>query len=291
MAKEVIIFDSNSELPWKLQEEFGAPYVQMPYIQNDEEHAYDLGKNTDIKGFYDQVRAGNLPKTNTLPPNFYEEMWRPYLEEGTDILFISFSSGLSGAFDIINVARNNILPEFPDRKIILVDTLSVSMGCGLLVYYALEMHKAGKSIDEIAQWLEENKLRVHHFFVVDDLMHLKRGGRLSASSAVFGSILDVKPVLYINKEGKAVAAEKIKGRKKVIRRLTELAVENVVDPEHQVCVILHADAEENAKLLEASVREKLNFKEIWTQWVGPVIGCHAGPGTVALLFMGKERLM
>ena len=290
MAKDVIIFDSNSEFPWELQEKYGAPYVQMPYILNDEEHAYDLGKNTDIKAFYDQVRAGNLPKTNTLPPNFYEEFWRPYLEAGQNILFICFSSGLSGAFDIINVARNNILEEFPDRKIILVDTRSISMGCGLLVYYALQMQEKGASIEEIAQWLEDNKMRVQHWFVVDDLMHLYRGGRLSATSAVFGSILDVKPVLHVNSLGKLVSTEKIKGRKKVIRRLTEIVAEKVVNPEEQVCVVLHADAEETGKQLEAAIREKVNFKEIWVRWVGPVIGSHAGPGTIAVLFMGKERM-
>lgn len=290
MAKDIIMFDSNSELPWELQEKFQAPYVRMPYILNDEEKAYDLGKQTDIKAFYDQVRAGNLPKTNTLPPAYYEEFWRPMLQAGSNILFIMFSSGLSGAYDLVTMARENILKEFPERKIILVDTRSISMGCGLLVYYALQMFHNGSSIEEVAQWLEDNKLRVNHWFVVDDLMHLYRGGRLSATSAIFGSILDVKPVLTVNREGKLQPVEKIKGKKKVIRRMTQIVAERVENPEEQVCVILHADSEASARQLEASIREQgIPFKEIWVRWVGPVIGSHAGPGTLAVLFMGKER--
>ena len=290
MAKDIIMFDSNSELPWELQEQFHAPYVGMPYILNDEEKAYDLGKQTDIKAFYDQVRAGNLPKTNTLPPSYYEEFWRPMLQAGSNILFIMFSSGLSGAYDLVTMARENILKEFPERKIILVDTRSISMGCGLLVYYALNMFHSGSSIEEVAQWLEDNKMRVNHWFVVDDLMHLYRGGRLSATSAIFGSILEVKPVLTVNREGKLQPVEKIKGKKKVIRRMTQIVAERVENPEEQVCVILHADSEEAARQLEASIREQgIPFKDIWVRWVGPVIGSHAGPGTLAVLFMGKER--
>ena len=289
MAKDVIMFDSNSELPWELQEEFSAPYVGMPYILNDEEMIYDLGKHTDIKAFFDQVRAGNLPKTNTLPPSYYEDFWRPMLEAGSNILFIMFSSGLSGAYDLVSIARENILMEFPERKIILVDTRSISMGCGLLVYYGLTMFKNGSSIEEVAQWIEDNKMRVNHWFVVDDLMHLYRGGRLSATSAVIGSILDVKPVLTVNREGKLAPVEKIKGKKKVIRRLTQIVTERVENPEEQVCVVLHADCPEVGQQLADSIAEQHSFKDMWMRTIGPVIGSHAGPGTLAVLFLGKAR--
>ena len=286
----ILMFDSNSELPLEIQEKYKAPFVRMPYVLGDQEYAYDLGKNTDFKAFYAAERSGAMPKTMMLPPQHYEDFWRPYLEAGQDILFVMFSSGLSGAYDCATMARESILKEFPQRTIKLVDTLSISVGCGLLVYGALQKKEAGASMEEIEKWVLENRMRVNHIFSVDDLNFLRRGGRVSSATAVVGTLLDVKPVLMVDRQGKLVNTGKIKGRKKVIRYLADQVVERMTEPEKNILVILHADQEEAAKQLEQLVLERCQPKEVWLRYVGPVIGTHAGPGTLAVVFMGKERV-
>ena len=281
--------DSNSELPHEIQEAYHIPYIPMPNILGGQEIGYDLGKNADLVDFYAQVRAGAMPKTMTLPPQFYEDFWRPILQSGQDILFLTFSSGLSGAYDLVNMAREHILEEFPDRRIELVDTLSISMGAGLLVYYAIQQKEQGASLDDIAGWVRSNRLRMNHWFVVDDLNHLRRGGRLSAAAATVGTMLDLKPMITVNREGKLVPTEKIRGKKKVLRTLAQRLEERIEHPEEQVVVIMHADCEDQAEALKAMILEKVRPKEIWIRMVGPVIGTHAGPGTMAVLFLGQER--
>lgn len=285
----IIITDSDGELPLSIQKEYSVPYVPMPYVIDGQEYFYDLGENTDFKSFFSKVRSGSIPSTSTYPPSYYVDLFTPYLEKGTDILFISFSSRLSSAFSYILNAKQQLSEVYPERRIEAVDTHSISGGMALLVYEALKMARAGKSMDEIIQWLEDNKHRANAWFTVDDLNHLKRGGRISPAVAAIGSILNIKPVLNINREGAIVSNEKARGRKAAIRMLSEITLQRAENPGESVLIILHADCEEDALQLRSQVEAKMQFKEVFFQYVGPVIGAHAGPDTLGICFMGKEN--
>lgn len=285
----IIMTDSNTEIPLWLKEKYDIPVVQMPYTLDGVEYTYDLGEKIDIQDFYRRVRGGSMPITSTYSPQFYVDFWQPMLEAGNDILFICFSSGLSSVFSHVEMAREMVRQTYPERTITLVDTKSISRGAALLVYKALQMREAGASIEEITLWLENNKMRAQHWFTVDDLFHLKRGGRLSGAAAAVGTLVNLKPVLTVNRQGQLVVAEKVIGRKKAMRTLLKRLEELAEDPEHNVLCILHADCLEEGRKLEQMVREQMNFAEVWLDYVGPVIGTHAGPGTLAFTFMGKER--
>lgn len=282
--------DSNSEIPYWFAKENGLAVVRMPYVICDEEYYYDLGEHTDFVDFYNKERAGNMPTTAALNAQNYLEIYEPTLAAGTDILMISFSSALSGTHAMLEQARQELLEKYPERTFNVVNTLSISMGAGLIVYYATQMWKAGATQQEIISWVEENRMKVNHWFSVDDLHHLKRGGRLSGAAAFVGSVLELKPILTVNSEGKLIVVGKAKGRKRALKTMLEKMEQNIVDPENQLIVVLHADAPEDAKFLEESIRSTYNPKELWVNYVGPVIGTHCGPGTVALLFMGKDRV-
>ncbi len=286
-----LFFDSNCEIPYWFAKENGLGVVRMPYVICDEEYYYDLGENTDFIDFYNKERAGHMPTTAALNAQNYVEIYEPTLAQGKDILMISFSSALSGTHAMLEQARQELLEKYPERSFDVVNTLSISMGAGLLVYYATKMWKDGASQQEIIKWVEDNRMRVQHWFSVDDLHHLKRGGRLSSAAAFMGSVLELKPVITVNKEGRLVVAEKAKGRKRALKTLLDKIAQNVEDPENQLMVVLHADAPEDAKFLEENIRNTYNPKELWVNYVGPVVGTHCGPGTIAVLFMGKEREM
>lgn len=281
--------DSNSEIPYWYAKEYGLSVVRMPYVICDEEYYYDLGEHTDFKDFYAKERAGNMPTTAGLNCQNYTEIYEPTLAAGKDILMISFSSALSGTHQMLEQARQELLKKYPERSFDVVNTLSISMGAGLIVYYAAKMWKAGATRQEIIKWVEDNRMRVNHWFSVDDLYHLKRGGRISGAAALMGTMMELKPILTVNREGKLVVAEKAKGRKRAIKTLLDKMEENIENPEEQLIVVLHADAPEDAAYLERRIKEKYNPKELWVNYVGPVIGTHCGPGTIAVLFMGKER--
>lgn len=281
--------DSNSEIPWTLAEELGLQVVGMPYVLKDVEYAYDLGKNTDFKEFYRLVREGNMPSTCALNVQDYLDIYEPTLAAGTDILMVSFSSALSGTHEMLEQARLQLLEKYPQRTFRTVNTLSISMGAGILVYYAALMWKDGKSMDEIIAWVEENRLRAQHWFTVDDLHHLRRGGRISGTAATVGTLLELKPILDVNTEGKIVVAEKAKGRKRALKTMAERFFENVEEPEERMISLLHADALEDAEYLASLLREKYILPGLRIDFVGPVIGTHCGPGTIALCFLGKKR--
>lgn len=281
--------DSNSEIPFWFAEINGLAVVKMPYVLDDIEYYYDLGKETDFEMFYSKVRNGIMPTTAALNVDNYIEIYEPVLKEGKDILMISFSSALSGTHESLEKARLMLLEKYPERIFKVVNTLSISMGAGLLVYYATLQWRAGASMDSVINWVESNRQRVHHWFTVDDLNHLRRGGRLSGAAAFMGTMLDIKPVITVNSEGKLVVVEKAKGRKRSLKYLADKYAQNVENPQDQVVVILHADALEDARYLERLIKEINPPKELWVNYVGPVIGTHCGPGTIGLLFMGKER--
>lgn len=286
----IIMTDSDSELPLSIAKKYEVPFVPMPYSLEDVEYAYDLGETTDFIGFFRSMREGKMPTTSTYPPQYYVDFCRNTLESGQDILFLSFSSKLSSAYDYLSTAAAQLREEYPQRRIETFDTLSISGSMALLVYHALVMRDEGASMDEVIGWMRENILRANSYFTVDDLNHLKRGGRVSATAAVVGTMLSVKPVLTINREGKLVPVDKVMGRKKAIRYLAEMAVERVENPEQNTCILLHADCEDDAMALKAMVeRSGVHFGEWIVQMIGPVIGAHAGPDTLGLCFFGRER--
>ena len=294
-AKEVIIImdyilmtDSDSDLPFALQQEMDIPVVKMPYILEGQEYLDDLGQTMDYKTYYDKMRAGAQPTTSALNETIYMEYFEPILQE-KDLLFIAFSSQLSATINAIYAAREQLLEKYPQRKFIVVDTLSISGPQTLLVIKAHEMYKAGASIEEVAAWLEDNKLRAQAWFTVDDLKYLKRGGRVSPAAAAIGTLLDLKPILTETSEGKLAAADKVRGRRKAMNYIVDKAVENIEDQKESIALLLHADALDDAMRLKDLAQAKLPDLTIRVENVGPVIGAHAGPGTLAFCFMGKKR--
>lgn len=286
----VFMTDSDSDLPYSYVDELEMTMVYMPYIVDGKEYLDDLGRNGKQKEYFDSMRAGAVPVTSLLPQPVYEEYFEPVLQQGKDILFVAFSSQLSGTIRNIYAAREELLAKYPERKITVVDTLSISAPQSILILKAHALYREGKSMEEVAQWLEENKLKAQAWFTVDDLVYLKRGGRVSAVAAAVGGLLDLKPIITETKEGKLVSAEKVRGRKAALRTLVEKAVENIDDPANADVIILHADALEDAEKVAGKLKEKIpGLDGIKIHYVGPVIGAHCGPGTVAVCFFGKER--
>lgn len=289
MQNYILMTDSDSDLPFALKEQLNIPVVYMPYALEGKEYFDDLGQTLDHKSFYDKMRAGAQPTTSALNEMVYEEYFEPYLADGKDILFIAFSSQLSMTINAARAARDTLLEKYPGRKLIIVDTLSISAPQTLLVLKAHEMYTAGADIETVAKWVEDNKLRAQAWFTVDDLKYLQRGGRVSAAAAVLGTMLDLKPILTETREGKLAAAAKVRGRKKALGFIVDKAIENIEDQKESIGIVLHADCLREAEKLLAMLQEKLPEMTIRIENIGPVIGTHAGPGALAFCFIGKER--
>ena len=290
MNPYVFMTDSDSDLPFSYVDELEMTMVYMPYIVDGKEYMDDLGRSGKQKEYFDNMRAGAAPVTSLLPTGAYLEYFEPVFEQGKDILFVAFSSQLSGTINNIYAAREELLEKYPERKMIVVDTLSISAPQSILILKAHEMYREGKPMEEVAAWLEENKLRAQAWFTVDDLKYLRRGGRISAVAATMGTLLDLKPVITETKEGKLVSSDKVRGRKSALRTLADKAAENMDDPANAMPIIIHADAPEDAARLEGMLHDRIpGLPEVKIWYVGPVIGAHCGPGTVAVCFMGKER--
>lgn len=284
----VLICDSNCELWHTRVEELGLDYISMPYQYDGKEFYYDLGKETDFKEFYGTVRKGTVPTTMALNPENYKEILTPYFERGEDVLYISFSHAMSGTFGSLEVALKELKEQFPERKCTVFNTKAISLGAGLIVEAAAELKKKGATDEEILAFLESFRDRVGCYFVVDDLMHLKRGGRLSAAAAVAGTVLGLKPILTFNAEGGLSVYEKIMGRKKSMRYLAEKVATELTGTEYPVYVI-DADSPEEGDKLAAMITEKRPEAKIVRQTIGPVIGSHCGPDTLAVLFIADKR--
>ena len=290
MNSYVFMTDSDSDLPYQYVDQYDLKMVYMPYMVDGVEFLDDLGRNGKQAEYFQKMREGMAPVTSLLPTAVYLEYFEPILAEGKDILFIAFSSKMSATLNNVNTAREELLEKYPDRKIVVVDTMSISAPMSLLLHRAYKMYTEGKTAEEIAAWLDANKLRAHAWFTVDDLKYLKRGGRISAVAATVGTMLDLKPVIILTRDGSMTAVEKIRGRKAALRFLADKTAECIQDPQDQEVTILHADAIEDAERLEALIRERVpNIGGVVKQYVGPVIGAHCGPGTVAACFMGRER--
>ena len=284
----VYMTDSDSDLPYHLKAEYDIPVVYMPYALNGKEYFDDLGQTLDHKSYFDAMRNGANPVTSALNEESYLEYFEPILESGKDLLFVAFSSKLSCTLQAARSAREKLLKKYPDRKITIVDTLSISGPMTLLILKSHEMYRAGKSMEEVAAWLEENKLRSQAFFTVDDLKYLKRGGRISGAAAAVGTMLDLKPIIIEASDGTLQAGEKVRGRKKALAYIVDAMMKAEPDPAEAPILILNADAPEDAERVKANIESKLPGAKIMIEHVGPVIGAHAGPGTVALCFIGKN---
>ena len=285
----VFMTDSDSDLPFHLKEQYDIPVVYMPYALDGKEYFDDLGQMLDHKSYYDMMRNGATPVTSALNEATYLEYFEPILKE-KDLLFVAFSSKLSCTLQAVYSARDKLLEKYPERKFTVVDTLRISGPMSLLVLKAHEMYRAGKPMDEVAAWLEANKLRAQAYFIVDDLKYLKRGGRISATAATVGTMLDLKPIIMEAADGTLTANDKIRGRKKAIAFIVDKMMEFAPDPAESPIIVLNADSHEDAERVKAMVEQKLPGARILIENVGPVIGAHAGPGTLALCFIGTKPL-
>ncbi len=284
----VFMTDSDSDLPYDLKEKYDIPVVYMPYAVNGKEYLDDLGKTLDHKTYYDAMRNGATPVTSALNKEIYLEYFEPILKE-KDLLFVAFSSQLSMTLREVYAAREELLKKYPERKFVVVDTLSISCVMVTLILEAHEKYRNGAPIEEVADWIEKNRMRANGYFTVDDLKYLKRGGRISSTAAALGTVLDLKPIIAEGRDGKLASVDKVRGRKKAFNWLVEKTVEGIEDPRESVTFVLHADVPEEANKLRDALVERIPGINIRVDNIGPVIGAHCGPGTLAVCFMGKER--
>lgn len=290
MRDYVIITDSTTDLTQELINELDITVIPMEFNIDGKGYLnYSDERDISYKEFYDFLRNGKNSTTSLINTATFTELFEPILEDGKDILYIAFSSGLSGTYNSSCIAAQMLSEKYTDSKIYTVDSLSASMGEGLLVYHAVNKKKEGMNIDELKDWVENNKLNLCHWFTVDDLHHLKRGGRLSSAAAIVGTMLNIKPVLNVDNEGHLIPVEKVRGRKLSITAMLKMMEKTAINPEEQTIFISHGDCLEEAEFLANLVKEKLNVKDIKMNYIGPVIGSHSGPGTIALFFLGTER--
>ena len=241
------------------------------------------------KELYDHLRNGKLPKTSAVNPDGWAAAIRPALEQGRDVLVVAFSSGLSATYQNAVIAAEELREEFPQRKLIVIDSLCAAIGQGLLIHTAAKLRDQGKSIEDTAAWLEAHKLNVCHWVTVEDLMHLKRGGRVSATTAVVGTMLNIKPIIRMDNDGKLETTAKCRGRKAALNHLLDRMAEQY-DPELSDTVFIgHGDCAEDAEYLAKAVKERFGVKNVYINYIGAVVGAHTGPGVAVLFFYGKNR--
>lgn len=285
----VLVTDSSCDLSAHYIRESGIHVIPFTYNLDGLDYEDDFGQTLTYKEFYKKIREGSRSATSQITTYTFEKVFKKFADEGKSIIYIGFSSALSSTFNNALMAKNNLLEEDPSIDLTLIDSKSASVGLGAIVYYAAEMLKEGKSKDEIVEWVENNKLKVYHQFTVDSLEHLKRGGRLSATAAAVGTLLDIKPFLIVDDEGKLEVAKKIRGRKKSIRALLETLKANIVNPQEQTIFINHGDCLEDAEKLKEMLLKEVKVKDVMINYVGPIIGTHTGPGMLCMVFIGKDR--
>ena len=282
--------DSNSELWFTRADELGVDVIGMPYtLDEDDEIAYDLGRNTDFDAFFNRIKKGASAKTQALNTQNYLDYFEPVLAGGEDIIYIHFSSKMSGTFKQMNQAIEILKEKYPERKILTADTLQISLGEALFVYDCAKMWKAGVPDEEIIDYVEKNRNHYAVNFIVDDLGHLKRGGRLSSASCLFGTMLNIKPILKVNENGEIVKASVSKGLKKGIKDLVALIKENGQELDKHPIIVAHASAEEYANELKQGILAEFPNAEVWLQNIGPTVGSHCGPGAFGVAYFTKAR--
>lgn len=286
MKDYVITTDSTVDLPKDFLAEKQVPVLCLSYMIDGVTYE-DMG-DLSCKEFMDKIREGAMPTTSQVNPEQAKQMFEPLIKEGKEILHIAFTSGLSGTYNSERIAAEELLEEYPDAKIVVIDSLCASMGQGLLLYKALELKEAGKTLDEVAEWVEANKLNVCHTVAIDDLYHLHRGGRVSKASAVLGSVIGIKPILQIDENGKLVVISKERGRKKSLVSLINRMESQMQGFENDIAMIVHGDCEEDAEFLKKQMKERFGIDNVIINGIGAVIGSHTGPGVISVFFMGEK---
>jgi len=290
MNDYAFFLDATADLTPQIIEEMDLSVFPMDITVDGKNYLhYPDAREIGFHDFYEHLRAGKPASTAQITVNTFLNTFEPLLKEGKDILYVAFSSGLSGTCNSAMLAARELEEQYPERKVYVVDSLSASMGEGLLIYLAAQLRRDGKTIDEVKDWLEKNRLRLCHWFTVDDLQHLRRGGRVSGASAFVGTVLSIKPVLHVDDAGHLIPVSKTRGRKNSLKELVSHMEETCESPEEQVIFISHGDALEDAEYVASMVREKFPVKDIKIGFIGPIVGCHSGPGTVALFFLGSQR--
>lgn len=286
-----VIVDSACDMPKEFLEENGVICVRMGFTMDNEEYEGECGKSISTKDFYQKLREGAMPTTYQVTSESAKKYMEESLTKGRDVLVIAFSSALSGTAGSFAVAQKELSAQYPDRKIFVVDSLCACMGEGMLLYYVLKKAETGASIEDTAAYAEDLKLHICHHFTVDDLFHLKRGGRVSATTAIVGTILKIKPIMHVSDEGKLVAIGKAMGRKKSLKQLVDNFMESRDMDEDDPVFISHGDCAEDAEYLKNMIEERMPGVKIFIGDIGSVIGSHSGIGTIAIYNKGIAREM
>lgn len=287
MTNYVISVNSTVDLPKEWLADRGVPVIPLKYTIDNE--TYDDMSGLTAKEFFQKLREGKMSVTTQVNPEQAREGLEKILKEGKDVLHLAFSSGLSGTYNSMRLAAEELREDYPERKIIVIDTLCACMGEGLLLYYALKHQAEGMDIDALAKWIDENKLHVCSNVTVDDLHHLQRGGRVSKTAAILGTMVQIKPIIHVNNEGKLNVIGKERGRKKSIQKIVDMSVERSKGWENEIIMITHGDCLEDAEYTAKLVREKMGIDNILINNIGTVIGSHTGPGVLAVFHMGEYR--
>ena len=290
MRDYVIMTDSCCDLTDQMARDLELEVLPLTMHMDGQDYSNDLaGTAISNQEFYKRIRAGKLATTSAVNVGQFQDAMRRVLESGRDIVCVCFSSALSTTYQSAVIAAEDLRAEFPEAEIHVVDSLSASLGQGLLLYLAVEQKRKGLTAAELAKWVEDNRLTVCHWFTVDDLNFLKRGGRVSATTALLGTMLSIKPIMHTSDEGKLVPVSKARGRKAAIAALLDKIEALGIHPEKQTMFICHADCEEDAKAVAQTIRDRFGTPTVHINYIGPVIGSHTGPNTMGIFFVGTQR--
>lgn len=290
MSEFVIMTDSCCDMTAAMAEELGISVLPLSLqMGEDVYHNYLDGREIGFEDFYARIRSGQTATTSAVSVGAFEAEMRTHLQQGKDILCINFSSALSTTYQSATIAAADLREEFPEAKIFVVDSLCASLGQGLLLYLCVQEQRKGRTIGEVRAFAEATKGNICHWFTVDDLNHLKRGGRISAATALFGTMLSIKPVMHVDDGGHLVPVSKARGRKASLTALVDQMEKTAVDPAAGPVFISHGDCEGDALFVADEITRRFGNRNISINFVGPVIGNHSGPGTIALFFVGSKR--
>ncbi|SKB46025.1 EDD domain protein, DegV family [Acetoanaerobium noterae] len=290
MRDYIIVTDATSDIPNEMANELNVKVVPMSFSLGEKNYNhYPDYRELDIKTFYDKQRAGQTSLTTQINVAVYLDFFEEIIKSDKEVLYISFSSALSSTYQSSVLAAKELNEKYPDFKIITIDSKAATLGETLLVKLAAQKKSEGMNIEDLSKWVDDNHLKVCHYFTVDDLNHLKRGGRMTAMTAFIGTALDIKPILHVNDEGKLIPLDKVRGRKKALKVLFNYLAELSENLEEQTIFIGHGDCIEDARYLESLIKEAYKVKEVIIHPIGPIIGSHTGPGAITLFFLGKHR--
>lgn len=289
MNEYIITTETTCDMTYDYYKENDVVFIPLEYIMDGTAYEEFSPEAMPVKDFYDSMRSGKMPKTSQISVYKATEAFENLLVQGKDILHLAFSSALSGSYNSAVQAAESLKEKYPDRKIMVFDSKAASMGQGLLLDYIVKNKAKGMSLEDNYKWLENNAGRLAHWFTVNDLYHLHRGGRVSKTAAVFGTMINIKPVLHVDDEGRLIMVEKVRGRMGSIKKLVAHMEQTIIDPKNQVIFISHGDCLEDAQKLGKMIEEKIGIKQIIYNHIGPVIGAHSGPGTLALFFLATKR--